>query len=320
MTSAMIRFKKCVLSLTTLALIAGAGVGSPASESGPLQTQGLPAATAKPLPAPGIHWSFDDPEPAATKDVAGNINDVISGHYTKVKGVSGNSVRLDGYTFCLQRPAKQVPALGPSFAVDAWIAQAAYPWNWAPVVTQLKEGVNGFYFGVGPRGQFGMDITINDERYRCVSEDFVLPLRQWSHVSAVVKNGDGVYLYLNGRPAGFAPLKKAFRQAKDSEMRVGMNYTAVKPSNQIGDHGTQPFWYSVDGILDEVRVFGEALSEDLLKTYVESLGKPAAPTCRSGRCRPVRPEGKSSARSTLSCPIIPNGTPCGRSAKTRISW
>jgi len=39
-------------------------------------------------------------------------------------------------------------------------------WNWAPVVTQLKEGGNGFYFGVGPRGQFGMDITINDERYR----------------------------------------------------------------------------------------------------------------------------------------------------------
>ncbi len=277
MTSPRILSRKSVLSLATLAFIAGIGAGRPASVSGPLPAQSPSVQKTAPLPVPVVHWTFDVPEPAATKDVIGNIHDVINGHFTEVKGVSGNSVRLDGYTFNLVRPAGKVPALGPSFTVDAWIAQAAYPWNWAPVVTQLKEGVDGFYFGVGPHGQFGMDITINDERYRFVSEDFVLPLRQWSHIAAVVRSGEGVTLYLNGRPAGSAPLKKAFRQAKGSEMRVGMNSTAVKPSNQIGDHGTQPFWYSVDGILDEVRVFGEAVSEDHLKAYVESLGKPAPP-------------------------------------------
>ncbi|MCJ7486511.1 MAG: LamG domain-containing protein [Candidatus Aminicenantes bacterium] len=189
MTSPRILSRKNVLFLATLAFIARIGTGRPASVS-----------VSGPLPVPVVHWTFDAPESGAAKDVIGNIKDVIRGHYTEVKGVTGHAVRLDGYTFCLERPGKQVPALGPSFTVDAWIAQAAYPWNWAPVVTQLKEGVNGFYFGVGPRGQFGMDITINDEQYRCVSDDFVLPLRQWSHIAAVVRSDEGVTLYLNGRP------------------------------------------------------------------------------------------------------------------------
>jgi len=101
-------------------------------------------------------------------------------------------------------------------------------WNYIDFKSLRK--VIGFfsrpYFGVGTRGQFESELTINDEPYRCVSDDFVLPLQQCSHIAAVVKAGDG--LYLDGKPAGFTPLKKTFRQAKDTELRVGQNYTAVK--------------------------------------------------------------------------------------------
>jgi len=228
-------------------------------------------------PALLMHWDFDAAGPSSALDAAGKITDKIEGKFTPVAGVSGKAVRLDGYTFCLERPAKQVPAIGGSFSVDAWIAQAAYPWNWAPVLTQMKDGVNGFYFGLGTRGQFMLELTINDEPYRCVSDDFVLPLRQWTHIAAVVKEGEGITLYLNGKPAGTLPLKKAFKQAKDMSLRVGQNYSAVKPSNQIGDHGTLPFWYTVDGILDEVRVFNGALSGAQLQADVDRAGQPEAP-------------------------------------------
>ena len=228
-------------------------------------------------PAPLMHWSFDAAEPTSTLDVVGSVKDAISGKFTPVAGAAGKAVRLDGYTFCLERPAEQVPAIGGSFSVDAWVAQAAYPWNWAPIVTQRKQGVGGFFFGVGARGQFMMELTINDEPYRCVSDDFVLPLRQWTHIAAVVTESDGIALFLNGKPAGRLAVTKTFKQAKDMSLRVGQNYTALKPSNQIGDHGTLPFWYTVDGILDEVRLFGGALSGERLQAYVDGFGRPAAP-------------------------------------------
>ena len=239
---------------------------------------------------PQIHWDFETLQPESTLDKAGGISDTISGSYTRVKGVSGDAVRLDGYTFCLSRTGKRVPSIGASFSVDAWLAQAAYPWSWAPVLTQLKEGVSGFYFAVGPRGQFCLDLTINDEVYRCVSDDFVLPLNEWSHIAAVVTEGEGIQLLLNGRPAGSTPLKKAFRQVRGTEMRVGMNYRAVKPSNQIGDSGNLPFWYSLDGIIDEVRLFGEAVPIEQLGAYVKQIGKTSKPDLPP-RKMPTGPEG-----------------------------
>lgn len=260
--------------------------------SGASSVGGVQAGPTSGEPAVLMHWNFDAPEPASVLDAAGNIKDAISGKFTPVPGMAGQAIRLDGYTFCLERPAKQVPAIGGSFTVDAWVAQAAYPWNWAPVITQAKDGVNGFTFGLGTRGQFMMELTINDEPYRCVSDDFVLPLRQWTHIAAVVKEGEGITLYLDGKPAGTLAVKKTFRQAKDRSLRVGQNYTAVKPSNQIGDHGTLPFWYTVDGILDEVRVFDGALSGERLRAYVEGLGRPAAPDIPARKMPTGPPGGK----------------------------
>jgi hypothetical protein len=261
-----------------------------ASPSAGLRPQAVGAVSAQ--SALLMHWNFDAMEPTVALDAAGGLKDKISGKFTPVGGVAGKAIRLDGYTFCLERPAKQVPPIGGSFTVDAWVAQAAYPWNWAPVVTQMKAGVNGFTFAVGTRGQFMMELVINDEPYRCVSDDFVLPLRQWTHIAAVVKDGEGIFLYLNGKPAGRAAVTKTFRQAKDIALRVGQGYAPVKPSNQIGDHGTAPFWYTVDGILDEVRVFGDALSGDRLQAYVDGLGGPAAPDLPARKMPTGPPGGK----------------------------
>ena len=157
-------FRPALLAILLLVPGSSGLLGAEGKQAAPVR---VPAA----LPAPIMHWNFDDADPAAAQDIAGNIKDKISGKFTPVRGVSGKAVRLDGYTFCLQRPGKQVPALGGDFTVDAWVAQGAYPWNWAPVVTQMKAGVNGFYFGVGTRGQFEIELTINDEPTRCVSDD-----------------------------------------------------------------------------------------------------------------------------------------------------
>jgi len=39
----------------------------------------------------------------------------------------------------------------------------------------------------------------------------------------VVKAGDGLYLYLNGKQAGYTPVKRTFRQAKDTELQVSQD-------------------------------------------------------------------------------------------------
>ena len=58
-----------------------------------------------------------------------------------------------------------------------------------------------------------------------------------------------------------------------------MNYTAVFPSNRIGDNGITPYWFSLDCILDDLNVYDNSLgSNQISKIYSNvDISKLAAP-------------------------------------------
>jgi len=219
---------------------------------------------------PLYSWSFDNIAEYKLPRNDSHEYDSIAGNYSLVDGImGGKALRMDGFTTSAHiKPSELIQG---SFTIEAWVSQAAYPWNWAPILAhtapgmQSKLGTNGFYFGVGPKGELGMNIWIEGELYRCISPAFTLPLFTWNHVSVVFREGEGIYLFCNGNKAGFTGVYDTFTEPIRGEMILGMNNEAVKPSHIHRQHGTLPYKFSIDGAIDNLRVYNDALEKDELE-------------------------------------------------------
>ena len=237
-----------------------------------------------------VYWSFDEVRDGQTRDLAGGIDDSVMGNFRLVRGVKGKALVLDGYTTRISRAAGVAPKLGPDFSIEAWIALGAYPWNWAPIAAQentislnsnldaacwpediiVNSPREGFFFGVGPQGQLGL--LAGGEDWLACRTDQMIPLRKWTHVAATFRSGEGISLYIDGEKVAESRLKASFRRAEREDLRVGMARQKLEPSNPVRPFATLGCWYSLDGILDELRIHDIALSAlDITKRYsVES--------------------------------------------------
>ena len=208
---------------------------------------------------PVLWWSFDEETKSTIKDQTADIEDSIEGNFRYLPGVSGSALKPDGYTTCITRNTEESVISGSSFTVEAWIAQAAYPWNWCPVISQKKDESEGFSFNVGPQGNIALEIAIDGTWQKCVSERDVVGLRQWKHIAATFDSQKGIRLYVDGKPAGQLDVKGKINWAGQVQLRSLMNYNKVKPSNIHRQHGTLPGWFSFDGLIDEVKMYDSAL-------------------------------------------------------------
>ncbi len=60
-----------------------------------------------------------------------------------MNGVSGSALVFDGYTSVITRDADRAPRLQEEFTIDAWLAVAAYPWNYVPIISHSDEKLHG---------------------------------------------------------------------------------------------------------------------------------------------------------------------------------
>lgn len=177
------------------------------------------------------------------------------GRSTEVAGVHGRALRLDGFTTELRVPAKSAPSaelLAQHFTIQAWIAPAAYPWNWCPIVAQSRGTEAGYTFEIGPRGHLQFGIRVGDTWVACSTLDSVVPLREWTHVTAIYANGSAT-LWVNGIiQGGSGQTNGDVVFATEEDLRLGCLSEPRKPSDIHREFGTLPFWYCFDGILDEL--------------------------------------------------------------------
>ncbi|UCE40086.1 MAG: LamG domain-containing protein [Candidatus Aminicenantes bacterium] len=235
-------------------------------------------------------WKFEHSREGKTLDSIGQIEDDITGNFKHVPGVQGNALKLDGFTTVVTREASKSPRLSGAFSIEAWIAIAAYPWNWCPVVAQEKEGEAGYFFGIGPQGEVGFHAAVNREWKNCISEARI-PLRKWTHVCAVYDTDSGIKLYVNGEISGELLVKGRITPAFDRDLLIGMNREKKKPSHAVPPGaGTLPSWFSLDGILDEVKIFKRELSPfEVINSY--SVKQPSAFPDIPPRVMPSGPPG-----------------------------
>jgi len=244
---------------------------------------------------PVSHWSFDQIEENRVPELLGGLDDELKGNFRQVRGVKGQALVLDGYTTCLVRSAKLAPALEQNFTLTAWIALGAYPWNWAPIAAQentvsmnsnqdsvcwpddivVNSPKNGFFFGVSPEGYLGLHIGAGGWQV-CRTEN-KLPLRTWTHVAAVFRQGEGITLYIDGEEAGNMEISSPFRQAGEENLRIGRGRQKLEPSHPVRAFATLASWFALDGILDELFIYSEALGSETIRTFFQNSRPDAKP-------------------------------------------
>jgi Concanavalin A-like lectin/glucanases superfamily len=206
---------------------------------------------------PVAWWTFDSP--VVRNEITRGTNQ-IEGNFKFVdKGVRGGCLRFDGFTTAVRQEASKVPNLQNGFTLQGWIALAAYPWNWSPILAQREGDVKGFSFGVDSTGHFGLQLVAGAGWTNCSSTQ-VLKLRQWYHVAATFDPALGVRLFLDGQPVGTFSVDGKMKQAKASDLLMGRNHEKMVPAHLVREWARFPSWWSFDGLMDEIKIHDRALT------------------------------------------------------------
>ncbi len=240
-------------------------------------------------------WDFDDKKEIIDPSLLGEGENVetftsekvfgdqyeIVGLGKYVPGVKGAAFKFDGFSSYIEGAPdfEEMDDEGPEFpseiTVETWVALGAYPWNWAPILTIGKYKVTGFYFGVDSRGRVGFHMSdATSVWHECNSKTdqttkLGLELNKWYHVAATYSPTEGIKLYLNGELANTYndftfDYGIAYSQIEQG-FRLGMNREDLPPTDPIRDWATYPSQYSLDGIIDEVKIRGGTLSAEAIK-------------------------------------------------------
>lgn len=260
-----------------------------------VSTPGVLAAERDPV----AWWPLDEIAEEATRDRAAGVSDGLEGYHRLVDGVAGKAVVFDGYTTVLTRSADSAPRLGDAFTIEAWVAVGAYPWNLVPIVDHGDEQLRGYTFELGPRGELSLRVVV-DGRWRAVtSADGAVPLGEWAHVAARYDGTEGLALFVDGQLVGREPLperdgggrvpQRRLQFARDLDLKVGAVRAPRRPTPWHRYGGNQPSWYSLDGILDELKIWDVALSDGEIAADAAAVtpGPPPLPP----RVLPSGPEG-----------------------------
>ena len=222
-------------------------------------------------------WKFDEGQGKSVLDHVSSVSDEIRGLTRFVGGVSGTAIKFDGFSSSIVRRANAMPRLEDAFSVEAWIALGAYPWNWAPIIAADNKRITGFYFGIDSRGNPGFHVSDGTATWHECNAQLPpgkkvnLELKKWHHVVGTFDPNSGLALYVNGRLVETYPLKERAVFARDVDLTIGRNHEPLPPTDPIRAWATYPSWYSFDGIMDEIKVYNQALTAGEVKKTFSSV-------------------------------------------------
>ncbi len=237
---------------------------------------------------PGLvaRWSFERADNPLTRDSAAGVNDKIEGFYKFVPGVAGTGLRFDGYTTQVIRAADKVPQLADAFSVEAWVALNTLPWNWTPVADHEQFQQAGYSFGIDAFGHLGLQMSV-DGVWQSLISTAQIPLKKWTHIAGTFNPVRGLALYIDGKEVARLPATGNFKPAEHADLLIGRTRRPMLPVPAEAIHPINPVWYSLDGILDELKIYSRSLSADEVEKNFSSAHPPGGevlpwPTLPSG--------------------------------------
>lgn len=219
-----------------------------------------------------VHWSFAASQGSAPIDGIHGEKASVGGFYDYVPGVAGDGLRFDGYTTSMTAPWKSADSnMRDGFTIQSWVALNTYPWNWVPIVDQEIDRQEGFFLGIDAFGHVSLQASI-DGQWQSVISHTTLPLKKWALVSGTYRTDDGngsLTIYVNGQPVATKQVNGMFSPAH-TDILIGRIREATLPFPEAAMKPQYPVWYSLDGILDDVAIYGRTLSDaEIAKAYSE---------------------------------------------------
>ena len=217
------------------------------------------------------YWSFDEFLNNKIIDHATGDSDSILGNYSVVQGILGLGLKCDGFTTRIVRNAENSPRLTNKFTIEAWIAPQTYPWNWCAIVNQEFNHQRGYFFGIDAEGRIGLHLAINRQWREFISDEKV-PFMKWSYVLASFDSKSGVKLYINGNLVNHFKVTGTLLNDIEMDLEIARNHHKTIPAslNRAGRIRT-PASYSFDGIIDELKIYENALDEKVIKNKYLSV-------------------------------------------------
>ncbi len=238
---------------------------------------------------PVAWWKFDDEPGNHLLESIHRDEDPIVNRFQWVPGVAGTGLEFDGFTTVVTSDAIHTPHLKGNFTIEAWIALHEYPVNWVAIVDQEKDRQAGYYFGIDSEGRLGLQLEAWGNWEEC-SSAVTLPLMKWVHVVGVYDEQMGIKLFVDGKLAGSLPVHGRITPADDTGLQIGRNFRDLPPTALVRQDVSFPAKYSLDGIIDDLRIYDRAFSPPEVEHAYASL-RPATDPPLSTRTWPVIPAG-----------------------------
>lgn len=221
------------------------------------------------IPSPEIDRSF-----FVTEENSAAKSKILGSFHKSVAGVVGNSLQLDGNTSYIETDLKN--PLSGDFSVGAWLALGAYPTHWCPVADQNINSRKGFFLGVDAYGHAGVKVYIGGKLVEVQSLEKI-PLRQWTLIQGVFSPIDGLTLFVNGKLVGNVKTSGDFESASTEKLLIGKSTIKQKPEGTVREHGTQPVYMFIDGLIDELKIYDNALTTNEITEYYNKTKPQTAP-------------------------------------------
>ena len=204
------------------------------------------------------YWSFDaDTDGTTVKDIWGSNDGSISGDPKIVEGKAGKALEFDGddYVDCGSDASLLLGDTDLSLAL--WFKQTKVEGN--RYIAGTYSNVNGKYYELWAEDG-ALFWSIDDDVVKSEIEFSPIEADQWYYAVGVRESGKEIRLYVNG-VLGATGDDQSGDIASDAPMFFGDRFAGERP---------------LIGMIDEVGLYGRALTEDeILKNYMAE-GMPAA--------------------------------------------
>jgi len=192
-------------------------------------------------------WKFDETTGStATDSSGGNHNGTLVGNAKWAKGKIGGAVELDGHNSFVRIADKSAFDMGDQTTIACWVNIHAVPAEWMAIVT---KGDNAWRLSTY-RQDRKVHFSVNDSsRIAGLNGSATINADEWHHLAAVY-NGSVIQLYIDGKLDATQPWTGGIGK-NDSDVLIGEN--AQRPGRCF------------DGLIDDVRIYNCALSENDIK-------------------------------------------------------
>ncbi len=211
---------------------------------------------------PILSWNFNEVNNRTTIEQQSSIADTLEGNINTSPGIIGNGLRLDGFTTRLIHNDPKMPVPGDEITVEAWVSLGEYPWNWCPVLTTETDERKGYRLMIGPHGEASMQVAIGEQWISCTTQSLTIPLRKWMHIVGVYRANKDLSVYVNGEKQAQIPIQGKINYPGRKGCIIGMVAYPEKPSDIHRTFGTLPQYFGLYGIIDEIKVFDKAKTDD----------------------------------------------------------